>query len=98
MSAEIKGDSLTALPSLLPHATVDAVALECGIRPILEVAHALRADAWLHAHGDPLSDAAKPIKRMIREAFHSDDPLWQGMALGQGIAACRAAIGGLAAV
>jgi hypothetical protein len=98
VSAEITGDSLTALPGLLPHATVDAVALECGIRPMLEVAQALRADAWLHAHGDPLSEAAKPIKHMIRAAFHSDDPLWQGMALGQGIAACQAAIGGLTAV
>jgi hypothetical protein len=98
VSAEIKGDSLTALPGLLPGATVDAVALECGIRPILEVAQALRADAWLHAHGDPLSAAAKPIKHLIRAAFHSDDTLWQGMALGQGIAACQAAIGGLAAL
>ncbi|MGD0493648.1 MAG: M14 family metallopeptidase [Steroidobacteraceae bacterium] len=96
-SAEIKGDGLTALPGLLPRATVDAVALECGIRPILEVAQALRADAWLHAHGDPLSEAAKPIKHAIRSAFQSDDLLWQGMALGQGIAACQAAIGGLAA-
>ena len=95
VSAEIKGDGLTALPGLLPRATVDAIALECGIRPIMEVAQALRADAWLHAHGDPLSDAAKPIKHTIRGAFHSDDPLWQGMALGQGIAACQAAIGGL---
>jgi len=95
VSAEIKGDGLTALPGLLPRATVDAIALECGIRPVMEVAQALRADAWLHAHGDPLSDAAKPIKDMIRTAFHSDDPLWQGMALGQGIAACQAAIGGL---
>jgi hypothetical protein len=99
VSAEIKGDSLAALPGLLPHATVDAVALECGIRPMPDVAHALRADAWLHAHGDPLGSAAKPIKDMIRAAFHSDDPLWQGMALGQGLAACQAAIGGgLAAV
>jgi hypothetical protein len=82
----------------LPRATVDAVALECGIQPILEVAQALRADAWLHAHGDPLSDAAKPIKQKLRAAFHSDEPLWQGMALGQGLAACQAATGGLAAV
>jgi Protein of unknown function (DUF2817) len=95
VSAEIKGDSLTAIPGLLPQAKVDAVALECGIRPVTEVALALRADAWLHAHGDPLSDQAKPIKAMIRGAFHSDDPVWQGMALGQGLAGCRAALGGL---
>jgi hypothetical protein len=98
ISAQIQGDGLSVLPALLPHAVVDAVALECGIRPIREVAEALRADAWLHAHGDPCSAAAAPIKRMIRDAFHSADPLWQGMALGQGLAACRAAIGGLAAV
>jgi hypothetical protein len=96
VSAEIKGDSLTAMPGLLPHAKVDTVALECGIRPINEVAFALRADNWLHMHGDPLSAAkAKSIKAMIRGAFHSDDPVWQGMALGQGLAGCRAALGGL---
>ena len=95
-SAEIKGDSMSVLPALLPHAAVDVVALECGIRPINEVALALRADAWLHAHGDLGSPAAKPIKAMIRAAFHSDDPLWQGMALGQGLAACQAALSGMA--
>jgi hypothetical protein len=95
ISAEIKGDAMSVMPSLLPIALVDVVALECGIRPINEVALALRADAWLHAHGELHSLEAKPIKAMIRAAFHSDDPMWQGMALGQGLAACQAALGGL---
>jgi Protein of unknown function (DUF2817) len=95
ISAEIKGDSLSVIPSLMPHAAVDAVALECGIRPINDVALALRADAWLHAYGDPRAATAQPIKAMLRAAFHSEDPLWQGMALGQGLAACRSALGGL---
>lgn len=94
VSAQIQGDGLSAMPGLLPHALVDVVALECGIRPLNEVAQALRADAWLHGHGDPLAPEAKPIKAMIRAAFHSDDPMWQGMALGQGLAACRSALGG----
>jgi hypothetical protein len=97
VSSEIKGESSSAIPELVPHAQVDIVALECGIRPIADVALALRADAWLHAHADPLSPEAKPIKAMIRAAFHSDEPIWQGMALGQGLAACKAALGGLAA-
>jgi|HubBroStandDraft_6_1064221.scaffolds.fasta_scaffold02007_1 hypothetical protein len=97
-SAEIKGDSMSVVPALLPHAMVDVVALECGIRPIPEVALALRADAWLHAHGNLDSPDAKPIKSMIRAAFHSDDPLWQGMALGQGLAACQAALAGMASL
>jgi hypothetical protein len=96
VSAEVKGDSLSALPAFLPHAEVDLIALECGIRPINEVALALRADAWLHAHGNLGSPVASSIKSMIRAAFHSDDLLWQGMALGQGLAACEAALAGLA--
>jgi Protein of unknown function (DUF2817) len=97
VSAEIKGDGMSVIPALLPHAVVDAVALECGIRPVNEVAQALRADNWLHTHGDPRAPQAAPIKAMIRAAFHSDDPFWQGMALGQGLAACEAASAGLMA-
>jgi hypothetical protein len=95
ISAEVVGDGMSAVPALLPRAVVDTVAMECGIRPILEVAGALRADAWLHAHGDPLSAGAAPIKALVRGAFHSEDRMWQGMALGQGLAACRAAVCGL---
>ncbi|HVN46994.1 MAG TPA: M14 family metallopeptidase [Steroidobacteraceae bacterium] len=98
VSAEIVGDSLGAIPDLLRDATVDCVALECGIKPINEVALALRADAWLHAYGDPLSPQGRQIQRQMRDAFHSDDPLWQGMALGQGLAACQAALGELTSV
>jgi Protein of unknown function (DUF2817) len=95
VSAEIVGDSLSAMPDLLPNATVDAVALECGIRPINEVALALRADAWLHAHGDVGTPEGRRIQGQMRAAFHSDDLMWQGMALGQGLAACQAALGEL---
>lgn len=95
VSSEVLGDGLSAVPALLPNATVDVVALECGIKPISEVALALRADAWLHAYGDPLSLEGRRVQRQMREAFHSDDLMWQGMALGQGLAACQAALGEL---
>jgi hypothetical protein len=86
---------MTAIPMLLPQATVDCVALECGIRPVLEVLLALRADAWLHTHGDPRSEAGKRISSQLKSVFHSDEPLWQGMALGQGLASCQAALAAL---
>jgi hypothetical protein len=97
ISSEVQGDGLSAIPGLLPEAVVDAISLECGVRPINEVSQGLRADAWLHAYGSPLSPEAAPLKALIRNAFHSDDPVWQGMALGQGLAAGRAAVAGLAA-
>jgi hypothetical protein len=95
VSAEIYGDGLSAIQALLPKAVIDGVALECGVLPVDKVGAALRADNWLHAHGDPTAPQAAGIKKLIREAFHSDAPAWQGMALGQGLAACRAAVGGL---
>ncbi|KDM66074.1 M14 family metallopeptidase [Acidiphilium sp. JA12-A1] len=95
ISAEVHGDGLSAMPALLPNAIVDAVSLECGVQPIDKVDTALRADNWLHAHGDPTAPEAMEIKKLIRGAFHSDDSTWQGMAVGQGLAACRAAVGGL---
>jgi hypothetical protein len=98
VSAQIRGDSLSGIPTLVSQAALDAVALECRIRPIDEVAFALRADAWLHAHADPLSPEGRRIKELMRRAFHCDDPLWQGMALGQGLAACQSAVGELRAV
>jgi hypothetical protein len=97
ISAEIHGDAMSAIQSLLSHAVVDAVSLECGVLPLDDVQAALRADNWLHAHGDPTAPEAAATKKLIRDAFHSGSPVWQGMALGQGLAACRAAIGGLAA-
>lgn len=95
VSAAITGDSLSAIPALLPNAAVDVIALECGIKPLNEVALALRADAWVHAYGDPRSPEGERIQGVLRGAFHSEDLMWQGMALGQGLAACQAALGEL---
>lgn len=95
VSAEVHGDGLSAIQAILPNAVVDAVALECGVLPVDQVGAALRADNWLHAHGEPTAPEAADVKKLIRGAFYGDSPLWRGMALGQGLAACRAALGGL---
>ena len=95
-SALIFGDGLQA-PTLLPQAEVTPLALEYGTKPPMEVVEAVRADAWLHAHGDPLSPAGQAIKRQIRDAFYEDTDIWRGMVLGQSLQACRQAVTGLAA-
>ena len=59
-SAVTAGDNLTAAPVLLAHAAVPGIALEYGVKALAEVFLALRADAWLHAYGDPASPAAAP--------------------------------------
>ena len=91
-SADIAGDNLAAAPALLTHAELTGVALEYGTRPLAQVFLALRADAWLHAYGDPLSPDAKAIKAQIRDAFYGDADDWKGMVAGQSLAATRTAV------
>lgn len=96
-SAPITGDGLEAAPRLLPHAQVTGMAIEVGTLPLNDVLLALRADAWLHAHGDPDSLQGRAIKTRIRAAFFGDADDWKGMVAGQSLLATRQAIAGLTA-
>jgi hypothetical protein len=82
VSAVLDGDWLAVDSELAPQAEVTAVAIEYGTVDQLTVLQALRADAWLHAHGDPTGPDAPAIRSQVRAAFADDDPAW--------IAACRA--------
>ena len=95
-SATVGGDGLSAVSAVLPNAHVTCMALEVGTLPLPDISHALRADCWLHAHGDPQADAAKPIKKQIRRAFYGDRDDWKGMVAGQSLLAVRQALAGLA--
>lgn len=96
-SAPIVGDGLEAAPRLIPQAQVTGMAIEVGTQPLMEVLLALRADAWLHGRGDPLSPEAEPIKAQVRAAFYGDADDWKGMVAGQSLLATRQAIAGLTA-
>jgi len=96
VSAKLAGDWLDAAPRLMPHAEVTGVALEYGTQDSGKVMNALRADNWLHQHGDPLSPQGQAIKAQIRAAFYVDTDLWRGMVLGQSLIAARQSVAGLA--
>ncbi len=96
-SAVVAGDNLGAAPKLMPHAEVTGMALEYGALSLASVFLALRADAWLHAHGDPTSPEARPIKAHVRAAFYGDADDWKGMVAGQSLTAARQAVAGLSA-
>lgn len=76
VSADVQGDILDALDSWLPGTDVTGVAIEWGTVDIVSVSNALRADAWLHAYGDPRGSAAGPIKQQLLDAFAPADPDW----------------------
>lgn len=94
-SAPIVGDGLSGSHKLLPQAQVTAVALEFGTLKIEQILEAVRADAWLHAYGDPESPEGRAIKAQIRAAFFGEGDYWRGMILGQSLLATRQAVRGL---
>lgn len=84
--------SLLRVPGILPSGR------RCGRRSVRspnKVLDALRADNWLHAHGDPSSAQGQRIKAQILGAFYIDTDIWRGMVLGQSLMAVRQAINGL---
>ncbi|WP_197507797.1 MULTISPECIES: M14 family metallopeptidase [Methylosinus] len=94
-SEDVMGDNLVGSAQLLPGAEFTGVAFEVGTAPLFEVLQALRADAWLHAHGDPRSDEGRRIEDRMRAAFYKETDFWKGMVAGQSLAAIRRAIAGL---
>lgn len=76
VSAELTGDWMGAVGSLAPDTELTGVAIEYGTVDPISVMQSLRADAVLHANGDPTSPEAAPIRDQVRAAFIDDDPAW----------------------
>ena len=76
VSAVLAGDWMAAVAELLPQAAVTPITIEFGTVDPITVLQALRADAWLHAHGDPRGAAAQKVRAQVRAAFADDDPAW----------------------
>ena len=95
LSGPRNGSGHAAAPALLPGVALTPMVLEVGTVSPKEVIMALRADAWLHAHGDLNSATGEEIKRQVRAAYYDDSDAWKGMVAGQSLVAVRQAIAGL---
>jgi hypothetical protein len=76
VSARLTGEWIPKLAEWLAHADVTAITIEYGTIDMIPVLMALRADAWLHAHGDPAGPDAPAIRAAVRAAFADDEPDW----------------------
>lgn len=76
VSAVLTGEWVARLPAWLPRAEVTAIAIEYGTTELIAVLMALRADAWLHGHGDPSGPDAPAIRTAVRTAFADEAPDW----------------------
>lgn len=76
VSAELTGDWMGAVGASLPDVELTGVAIEYGTVDPVTVMQSLRADAVLHASGDPMASEAGAIRQQVRAAFLDDDPAW----------------------
>lgn len=78
-SAPLYGVNSSGMQAMVPEAAFAFIALEFGTLPLSDVIASLRADNWLHAHGDLSSLQAAEIKAQIRAAFYQDADDWRAM-------------------
>jgi hypothetical protein len=95
-SAPVSGDITLGVQRALPQADVTAVTLEYGTVSLKDVLDAVRADNWLHAHGDLRARQARDIKAQIRGAFYPEAADWKSMVFERSIDVLRRAAAGLA--
>jgi hypothetical protein len=72
-----QGTLIASLQAKLGNSICIAAAYEFGTIAETEVFHALRADHWLHAHGDLDTSLAIEIKQNMLDAFYCDRSDWQ---------------------
>ena len=97
-SVELFGFNVMGMEQAIPAgAALTAVALEYGTIPSPEVRLALRADNWLHVHGEPDSAKGRAIKGQIRDAFYQDQDDWKEMVWERALETQRMALKGLVA-
>lgn len=78
-SAPLTGVNSQCVARAAFHATLSMVTPEFGTSPVDQVLGSLRADCWLHNHGDLNSEQGRAIKAEIRRCFYPDADDWKAM-------------------
>ena len=94
-SAAITGHLNLGCEAAAPATSWTSITLEFGTQPIDDVIDALRADAWLHRHGDLDSELGRQIKATLRATFYGDEPEWKQRIWSRGRDLVVAALAGL---
>jgi hypothetical protein len=95
-SAKLYGINQIGMEAAIPQARFASVAIEYGVAPMDETRDALRADNWLHVHGDLRSPQTRTIKAEMRRVFYGDTDQWKTMVWERNVEINRRLIKGLA--
>lgn len=91
-----QGHMSTSLASILPQTKSALVVAEFGTVPFDRILEVLRADNWLHVHGDVHSPLGRQIKADMRDAFFCDADDWKIAIVTQGLDLYHRAVTALA--
>ncbi len=97
VTSAVHGSIMTGLAEALPDCDLTVAAAEFGTHEPVRVFQAMRADNWLHQHGELDSAQGLAIKKELLEVFRPDDPKWGARILDVGAGLIASAIDGLAA-
>jgi len=92
----INGMNQAGMVAALPGSQVHVVALEYGTWEPPVVLTSLRADNWLHKHGEIDSPQGRSIKAEIRHALYPDADDWRNLVWDRALQINRGLINGLA--
>ncbi|MBM3486914.1 MAG: DUF2817 domain-containing protein [Alphaproteobacteria bacterium] len=76
-SPALSGVIRSALDAALPGTEITGVTVEFGTYSVEQMLEAVRADNWLHRHGDLASPLGREIKAFIRQSFYPDEDDWK---------------------
>ena len=93
VSVPLCGVMERGLERALPGRSLTPLTAEFGTHASGRVFWAMRADNWLHHHGDPESDRGRAIQEELVEVFCPADPAWRARVMTQGAALLRTATG-----
>jgi hypothetical protein len=94
-SAKLFGINQIGMEQAIPQALFAAVAIEYGVAPVNETREALRADNWLHVHGDLHGPEARDIKAAMRSVFYGDTDDWKVKVWDRNLEVSRRLLNGL---
>lgn len=97
LSANVQGVIPSAVVEEAPGAEVTPVALEYGVKPVMDTLGAVRADNWLYRHGKLDSPLGHKIKADIRSAFYGETDDWKQKVFDKAVEVYRQSIAGLRA-
>lgn len=96
VTSAVHGSIMTGLAEALPDCDLIVVGAEFGTYDPARIFQAMRADNWLHQHGDLDSELGVAIKKEILEVFRPEGARWSACLLEVGADLITRAFGGLA--